>query len=120
MTVAVRVEQAIDEPVVMFIFEGMPDQDSVQHVNQKAGDFLAQLGNYYAVIDIRGLETTYGEITALFASVQTPNIFNNPRVIPVFVGTPVPLDPTDTIATPIFGTPDEAHDYIRKEIAKRA
>lgn len=119
MTVAVKVEQAVDDPIVTFTFEGLPDQQTVQQINQQAGQFLEQLGRYYAILDIRGLETTYGEVTALFASIQQPNIFGNNRVTPIFVGKPVPGDPTDQTATPIFRTPEDARDYIRQEIASQ-
>jgi hypothetical protein len=118
MTVAVKVEQSVDDPIVTFIFEGLPDPETVQNINERAGQFLEQLGRYYAIIDIRGLETTYGEIIALFASIEQPNIFGNKRVTPVFVGNPVPGDPTDTTATPVFRDPEEAREYIRREIAK--
>jgi hypothetical protein len=116
----ILVERAVDEPIVRFVFEGMLDAETVQEANTQMAALLEELGSFYAVIDIRGLETTFGEAAALLEGPNSPSVVAEPRIKFVYLGQTVPDDPTNQQRVPVFKSKEAAFDFIRQEIAKNA
>jgi hypothetical protein len=115
----VSVQTSVDEPIVSFILEGMLDESTVQEINTETQRMLETMSRYYALIDIRGLETTFGEITAIFDNAGGTGLFADERITPVFVGKTVPDDPTNQMRIPVFKDHESAMDYLRREIAQK-
>jgi hypothetical protein len=109
----IQIERSIDDPIVTITFEGQLDPDSVRLIDEQAGLLLQEMGTFYAILDIRGTETTFGEILALLESLETAE----DRVKFVFVGPGIPHDPTNPSAKPVFENKEQATDYILKHIA---
>lgn len=114
----VSIQKSIDEPIVSFIFEGRLDEQTVSAVNAHVHELLQTLGSFYAIVDIRGQEVTFGEMIALFENACDPSIFANLHVTPVFVKDDITADPTNQLKVPVFKDREAATDYIRQQIAK--
>lgn len=112
----IRIERSIDDPIVTFVFEGPLDPYAVHDVDEKAAQLLQEMGMFYAILDIRGTQMTFGEALALFESLRSPAS----PVKFVFVGEPVPHDPTGDPTEKIFSNKDEAVEYILQDIAAHA
>jgi hypothetical protein len=113
----VSIQQAMDEPIVSFIFEGRLDEQTVSAVNAHVHELLGTLGGFYAIVDIRGQEVTFGEMIALFENARDPGIFANLHVTPVFVSEHEMPDPTNQKQVPVFKDREAATDYIHQLIA---
>lgn len=116
----IQVEQFIDEPIVKFIFTGTFDPKTVQAAHDQAAHILDQTGAFYAILDIQETEITFGEALSLLNNVSKRGMVFDPRVTPVFVGKPIPGDPTDRFRIPIFDDTEQAVTYIRKSLIRRA
>ena len=110
----IRVEQAVDDPIVTFIFVGGLDAETVRSANEQATLLLEQMGTYYAILDIRDVEITIGEALALLDPHNAPGLISDPRINPVIVGHPIPGDPTDKYQYPVFDNRQDATEYIRR------
>lgn len=111
------VERSIDEPIVRFVFEGELDSETIQEANTQIQTLLEEMGSFYAIVDIRGTETTFGEAAALLESPGTPSIAAEPRIHFVYLGQTVPHDPTNQQRVPVFTTKESAEEYVRQQIA---
>lgn len=109
----IRVEQVADQPVVVFIFNGLLDAETVRSANEQAAALLEQMGAYYAVLDIRDIEITYGEALALLDNASQSGLIADPRITPLFIGNSVPGDATGgQHRIPIFYSREDADAYI--------
>lgn len=116
----ILVERAVDDPIVRFIFEGTLDADTIKDANAQMQRLLDEMGSFYAIVDIRGTETTFGEAAALLESPDTPSIAAEPRIHFVYLGQTVPHDPTNQQRVPVFTTKEAAEEYVRQQIAEGA
>ena len=114
MTIVVK--RSVDDPIVTFTFEKLPNDETIREVITQATEYLQEMGTYYAVIDIRLLQVKPEEITALFEMSGQQNIFTDPLVKPVFVSRNVSANPQ----TLIFADEEHALEYIRRMIAQNA
>lgn len=117
---SIHVQQSIDDPIITFAFEGEMNQETVQEASAQLAEAIETLGLLYAIIDLRDTEMTQGEAVALLDGAGSPPLMSHPRVRLVFVGKPVPHDPTNPSQAPVFGNDEEALEYIRQEIANNA
>src|SRR5690606_16370816 len=108
----ILVERAVDDPIVRFIFEGQLDAETIQEANTQMQLLLEELGSFYAIVDIRGTETTFGEAAALLESPDTPSVVAEPRIKFVYLGQNVPQDPTNQQRVPVFGSKEAAEEYV--------
>lgn len=111
----IRIERSIDDPIVSFTFEGDLDPESVRATDVKAGQLLQEMGTFYAIIDIRGTQITFGEVMALLQSFE----ISDSRVKFVFVGPPVLHDPTKPSGDPVFENKDQAISQRMARIRRR-
>lgn len=116
----ILVERDVDDPMVRFIFEGTLDAETISEANTQMQRLLDEMGTFYAIVDIRGTETTFGEAAALLESPGMPSIAAEPRIHFVYLGQTVPHDPTNQQHVPVFTTKEAAEDYIRQKIAEGA
>ncbi len=119
-TMLVRVERAIDDPIVTFTFESILDTESIQELKTQTTQLLTEMGMFYGVVDLREIETTVGEAITLLESSNMFSLSANPRVSFIFVGKTIPGDPTNQTRVPIFDNKEDAWEYIRREIAANA
>lgn len=82
---AVQIERALDEPVVIFTFNNTLDEQTIQEANIDADDLLHTLGTFYAVLDVRELDMSS---TAIAESFNQYNfvVLTEPRIAYVIVG----------------------------------
>jgi hypothetical protein len=120
MPMSIHVQQSIDDPIITFAFEGQIDPESFQEASAQLAEAVETLGLLYVILDLRDTEMTQGEAIALIESPDTPSLTEHPRIRLVFVGKPVPHDPTKPFQAPVFGNDEEALEYIRQEIARNA
>ena len=116
----ILVERAVDDPIVLFIFEGTLDAETIKEANAQMQRLLDEMGSFYAIVDIRGTETTFGEAAALLESPNTPSIAAEPRIHFVYLGQTIPHDPTNQQRVPVFTTKESAEEYVRQQIARGA
>lgn len=116
----VRVERSIDDPIVTFIFEGLLDPETLEEVKSQTAQLLAEMGTFYGVIDLRGIETTFSEAIALLESSYVPALSADPRINFVFVGQPAPDESKNQTGGPVFSNKEAALEHIRREIATNA
>lgn len=116
----VRVERSIDDPIVTFIFEGILDSETIQEVKAQTAQLLAEMGTFYGVIDLLGIETTFSEAIALLESSYVPALSTDPRINFVFVGQPARDEPKNQTGGPVFSNKEAALEHIRREIATNA
>ncbi len=116
----VRVEKSVDDPIVTFTFEGGLDAETLEQVKLQTTQLLAEMGTFYAVIDLQRVETTFGEALALLGSSSVPALRADPRINYVFVGQPIQDDPINQMGVPVFPNKEIAFEYIRREIATNA
>lgn len=114
---AVKIERALDEPMVRFVFSGALDQTTIAHTVADALGLLDSLGTYYAALDIRQLDATPSSFIAAFA--PPPGglaLLDEPRIAPLLITNP-PLAHHPSL--PTFNTLDAAITYARKRFAAR-
>ena len=116
----ILVERTVDEPIVRFIFEGQLDAETIQEANAQMKSLLDEMGSFYAIVDIRGTETTFGEAAALLESPSTPSVVAESRIHFVYLGQTVPHDPTNQQRVPVFSAKETAEEYVRQQIATGA
>jgi hypothetical protein len=116
----IHVEQSVDDPIMTFMFEGEINPETVEEASAQLAEAVDTMGILYVVLDLRSTEMTQGEAVALIESPDTPSLMSHPRIRLVFVGTPVPHDPTKPFQAPVFGSDEDALDYIRQDIANNA
>lgn len=121
MTVAV--ELAIDEPIVTVTFEGALTPEAVEGMQQQLARLLTQMGMFYVLVDVRGTGMTFGEALTLLEGAFPPgatggaSFHADPRIRFVFLGQPVPDDPTNRLRVPVFASKDAALAHIHADIA---
>jgi hypothetical protein len=116
----VRVERSIDDPIVTFIVEGILHSETIQEVKAQTTQLLAEMGTFYGVVDLQGIETSIGETIGLLESSYGPALSTDPRINFVFVGQPAHDDPKNLTGVPLFTNNEAALEYIRREIATHA
>lgn len=116
----IKLTRSVDDPIVMFAIEGQQDNESLIEIVREANQLLAEMGTFYAIVDMREVEITFGEVVAFFEVPGLTNVLNDPRVKPVLVRDSMPPDPTIPEDTPIFADQDQAFDFVRRTIANNA
>jgi hypothetical protein len=116
----IHVEKSIDDPIITFTFEGEIDPETVEEASTQLAEAVETMGTLYVVLDLRSTEMTQGEAIALIESPDTSSLVSHPRIRLVFVGDPVPHDPTKPFQAQVFSNEDDALDYIHQEIARNA
>lgn len=116
MTITIR--KPTDAPIVEFTLEALPDREAIADLQAQVETWLTQLGQFYAIIDMRGSETTYGEVIALFESVFQMSVFTHPKISTVFIGESVPKDHTNWEHLPVFADKAAAYAYLEEQIKR--
>jgi hypothetical protein len=116
----VTVERSLDDPIITLIFDGAVDQNIVNEASSKAAQLLAQMGIYYAIMDIRGAQIPLETFMRLLENSTTSTLLRDPRVTLIFVRHSTLNEPTAIAAAPRFATKDEALEYVRRHIAGSA
>jgi hypothetical protein len=125
----VSIEEFVDEPIVTFRFEEVLDAETAHEANEEALNMLAEMGSYYAVLDLRDLPMLVKDALRMLKAQGDgePDMISHPRIHYVVVsrratvgsgsnvtglkGVPEPL---------VFSKADDAVDHIRIMIATRA
>lgn len=116
----IRVEKSIDDPIITFTFVGVVDPETVQEANAQLAEAINSMGMLYVMVDLRDTEMTQGEAVALIEVPDAPSFMEHPRIRTVFIGQPVPHDPTSPPQSPVFANEEDALDYIHQQIAGKA
>ena len=116
----IRVERSVDDPIVTFTFEGVMDSETIQELKAQTAQLITEMGTFYGVIDLGGVETTVSEAVALLERSDGLSLSTDPRVSLVFVGRIVPDNSINQTGAPIFDNKEDAWEYIRREIAANA
>ena len=125
----VSVEEFVDEPIVTFRFEETLDAATARKANEEALDMLAEMGSYYAVLDLRDLPMPIKDALKMLKAKADglPDMISHPQIHFVVVSrramldTETNLDRQNGIPEPlVFIRTDDAIDHIRIMIATRA
>lgn len=114
----VQVERALDEPIVLFVFDGQLDRETIAEAVADALGLLDELGVFYAVLDTRQLDSTLDAfITAFEPQSDGLALLNEPRIAALLV-TDAPNNAEDD-SLPAFTTVDAAINFARRRFASR-
>lgn len=112
---SLNVERSVDDPIANFTIVGDLNIETLQDIKAQAAGLLEEMGTYYAIVDIRQMESSENASLEL-DKLHTDTIFADPRITMVIVGQFV-----EKVGNfPTFSDKDAATDYIRQAIAKHA